>query len=85
MIELCQMSGYLGVVIFFVINGFLVVPGIVSKIEEGQFEYFKFIKKKIIGIKYGDLTALPCPFLIGKSRKVIHSTVILLSVPSIAM
>ncbi len=39
-------SGYLGVDIFFLINGFLVIPSIYQKIKNGNFHYFEFIKKK---------------------------------------
>ena len=35
-------SGYLGVDVFFVINGYLVVPKVMSEIASGQFRYFSF-------------------------------------------
>lgn len=41
-------KGYLGVDIFFVINGFLVIPGLIKNIEEGKFRYFAFLKKKLM-------------------------------------
>ena len=40
-------SGYLGVDLFFVLNGYLVVPKVISDIEEGRFCYFVFLEKKI--------------------------------------
>ena len=41
-------SGYLGVDAFFVINGFLVIPSIIKKIEDKEFSYFDFLKKRIV-------------------------------------
>lgn len=43
---LCK-SGYLGVDVFFVLNGYLVVPKVMNEIEEGRFRYFAFLEKKI--------------------------------------
>ena len=40
-------SGYLGVDLFLVLNGYLVVPKVVNDIEEGRFRYFSFLEKKI--------------------------------------
>ena len=40
-------SGYLGVDVFLVLNGFLVVPKVMNDIEEGRFRYFVFLEKKI--------------------------------------
>ena len=40
-------SGYLGVDAFFVINGFLVVPSIIRRIEADEFSFFKFIEQRI--------------------------------------
>ena len=40
-------SGYLGVDVFLVLNGYLVVPKVMNEIEEGRFHYFAFLKKKI--------------------------------------
>lgn len=39
-------SGYLGVDAFFVINGFLIVPKVVSDISDGKFRYFSFMEKR---------------------------------------
>lgn len=41
-------SGYLGVDAFFVINGFLVVPALFSKIVGNEFAYFSFMEKKLL-------------------------------------
>lgn len=38
-------SGYLGVDVFFVVSGFLIVPEMVRDICEGRFHYFSFIEK----------------------------------------
>lgn len=40
-------SGYLGVDLFLVLNGYLVVPKVMKEIEEGRFLYFAFLEKKI--------------------------------------
>ena len=41
-------SGYLGVDVFFVINGYLVVPKVMSEIASGKFRYFSFLEKKLL-------------------------------------
>lgn len=41
-------SGYLGVDIFLLINGFFVIPSIYYKIEKKEFKYFRFLKDKYI-------------------------------------
>ena len=40
-------SGYLGVDVFLVLNGYFVVPQIITQIEEQRFHYFSFLEKKI--------------------------------------
>ena len=40
-------SGYLGVDLFFVLNGYLVIPKVLNEIEERRFRYFAFLEKKI--------------------------------------
>ena len=40
-------GGYLGVDVFLVINGFLIVPKVISSIEDGTFKYFTFLEKRI--------------------------------------
>ena len=41
-------SGYLGVDVFLVINGFLIVPSLFEKIQTGNFSYKQFIKKRMM-------------------------------------
>ncbi len=41
-------AGYLGVDIFFVVNGFLVIPSLCTKLENGEFQYWFFIKRKLM-------------------------------------
>ena len=40
-------SGYLGVDVFFVINGFFIVPKVVDSFANGSFNYFQFIEKRL--------------------------------------
>jgi len=40
-------SGYLGVDVFFVVSGFLVVPKVVREIENCTFSYLRFVEKRI--------------------------------------
>jgi peptidoglycan/LPS O-acetylase OafA/YrhL len=40
-------SGYLGVDVFLVINGYLVVPKVMNEIEDRRFRYFSFLEKKL--------------------------------------
>lgn len=41
-------TGYLGVDIFFVINGFFIIPRILTDILEEKFSYFSFLKKRVL-------------------------------------
>lgn len=41
-------SGYLGVDTFFVINGLLVIPSVIKKIEKGEFAFIRFMEKRVI-------------------------------------
>lgn len=41
-------TGYLGVDVFFVINGFLIVPKIIEKLEKNEFKCFDFLVKRIM-------------------------------------
>ena len=38
-------SGYLGADVFFVINGYLVIPKVINEINERKFRYLKFLEK----------------------------------------
>lgn len=58
-------SGYLGVDVFFVIAGFLTVPGILSAMEEERFSYFGFIWKRIIRLLPAILIASAVCLMIG--------------------
>ena len=40
-------SGYLGVDVFLVLNGYFVVPQVIKQIEEKRFSYFPFLEKKL--------------------------------------
>ena len=40
-------SGYLGVDVFLVLNGYFVLPQVMRQIEEKRFHYFAFLEKKI--------------------------------------
>ena len=40
-------TGYLGVDVFFVVNGFLVLPGVYKSIVGGEFSLLRFLKKRI--------------------------------------
>ena len=37
-------TGYLGVDVFFAINGFFIVPGVANRISEKNFSFFYFIR-----------------------------------------
>lgn len=41
-------TGYLGVDVFFVINGFLIIPLICKEVSDGRFNVIQFLKKKIV-------------------------------------
>ena len=41
-------SGYLGVDTFFVINGFLIIPAVIRKIDQSDFSFFSFMEKRIV-------------------------------------
>lgn len=41
-------AGYLGVDVFFVINGFFILPKVVHDVQDNTFHYFSFLEKRII-------------------------------------
>lgn len=43
-------SGYLGVDLFLVINGFLIIPSVCRHVSDGDFSYWQFLKKRVIRI-----------------------------------
>ena len=58
-------SGYLGVDVFFVINGYLVVPKIIDEIATRQFRYFSFLEKKLLRLLPLVLLVSACALAIG--------------------
>lgn len=44
-------SGYLGVDVFFVLNGYLAVPKVMQEITDGRFKYLQFLEKKIFRLQ----------------------------------
>lgn len=57
--------GYLGVDVFFVISGFLAVPKVMKKIENGKFKYFKYIAERFFRFLPLVLIACTACLLIG--------------------
>lgn len=41
-------SGYLGVDVFFVINGFLIIPKVVRGVESDNFNFWSFLEKRVV-------------------------------------
>lgn len=41
-------TGYLGVDVFFAINGFLIIPSLIDKIANSKFNYFDFLLRRIM-------------------------------------
>lgn len=58
-------SGYLGVDVFFVINGYLVVPKVMNEIAEGRFCYWSFLEKKLFRLLPLVLIVSAAALLIG--------------------
>ena len=59
-------TGYLGVDAFFVINGFLVIPPLISQIDnDNQFSYLNYVKKRIMRLWPLCLLAAFVSLLIG--------------------
>ena len=79
-------SGYLGVDVFLVINGYLVVPKVMNDIAIGQFRFFSFLEKKLfrlmplvllvsafaLAVGYKDMLPLDLRFL---SEEVVASSI----------
>lgn len=58
-------SGYLGVDLFFVINGYLIVPSLVNKICSDSFSYIDFLKKRFFRLIPLILIASIVCFIVG--------------------
>ena len=58
-------SGYLAVDVFFVINGYLVVPKIIDEIATRKFQYFSFLEKKLFRLLPLVLFVSACVLAIG--------------------
>lgn len=58
-------SGYLGVDLFFVINGFLVVPGICRKVQNREFGYIRFLIQRLMRLTPLLLLACMVSLLVG--------------------
>lgn len=40
-------SGYLGVDVFFVLSGYLIIPRVIGEIEKGSFRYWRFLERRV--------------------------------------
>lgn len=58
-------SGYLGVDVFFVLNGYFVVPKVIKEIDNGRFHYWRFLEKKLFRLLPLVLIVSACSLAIG--------------------
>ena len=58
-------SGYLGVDVFFVLNGYFVVPKVTQEIDNGQFHYWRFLEKKLFRLLPLVLLVSACSLAVG--------------------
>lgn len=58
-------SGYLGVDVFFVLNGYFVVPKVTQEIDNGQFHYWRFLEKKLFRLLPLVLLVSACFLAVG--------------------
>lgn len=58
-------SGYLGVDVFFVLNGYFVVPKVMREIAEGRFHYGHFLEKKLFRLLPLVLLVSGCSLAVG--------------------
>lgn len=58
-------SGYLGVDVFFVLNGYFVVPKVMNEIAEGRFHYGRFLEKKLFRLLPLVLLVSGCSLVVG--------------------
>ena len=57
--------GYLGVDVFFAINGFLIMPKVIREVADGRFHYGSFLEKRIVRLLPLLLLASACSLLVG--------------------
>lgn len=60
-------TGYLGVDLFLVINGFLIIPSVMKQIQEGTFSYVTFLRKRILRLAPLILIASALSLAVGYS------------------
>ena len=58
-------SGYLGVDVFFVLNGYFVVPKVMCEIADGRFHYGRFLEKKLFRLLPLVLLVSGCSLVVG--------------------
>lgn len=58
-------SGYLGVDVFFVLNGYFVVPKVMREIADGRFHYWRFLEKKLFRLMPLVLLVSGCSLAVG--------------------
>ena len=58
-------TGYLGVDVFFAINGFFILPGLLKRIGGGNFQYISFLLKRIMRLWPLILIACAVTFAVG--------------------
>ena len=58
-------TGYLGVDVFFAINGFFIVPGLLKRIGGGNFQYISFLLKRTMRLWPLILIASAVTFIVG--------------------
>ena len=58
-------SGYLGVDVFFVLNGYFVVPKVIQEIDNCRFRYWRFLEKKLFRLLPLVLLVSACSLAIG--------------------
>ena len=58
-------SGYLGVDVFFVLNGYFVVPKVTQELDNGQFHYWRFLEKKLFRLLPLVLLVSACSLAVG--------------------
>ena len=58
-------SGYLGVDVFFVLNGYFVVPKVMHEIADGRFHYGRFLEKKLFRLLPLVLLVSGCSLAVG--------------------